>query len=232
MWVIVEGRSIVTYTIDEQLGFGKCANVFKASTSVGEVVAIRDQHSFLKSKEEDGFYIFSQYVSPQEAEEHYLMPAYQVIERTNGRMLSISKFYEGENAYQGLFEKLDSLEDWQLFFLRFAHDIAIAVTFLHEKGLRHGDVKMSNVVATKKQYILLDFQSVKPGRQEDFEEDWDKYAQAISFIGNRGQLRGYTSIEECAKKVKKIARDDNLSSGDKNTQIQTILTEFGVLNVG
>jgi serine/threonine-protein kinase len=148
------GQSVGPYRILEQLGQGGMATVYKAyHASLDRHIALKVLHPALK--DDDTFYLRFQREAQIVARLDHpnIVPIHDFAMETDEPYI-VMKLIEGQTLKQYLKRKHLSLEET----LRILPAIAEALTYAHNRGILHRDVKPSNVMLDKDETpYLTDF---------------------------------------------------------------------------
>jgi len=148
---IIVGESVGPYRLVEQLGQGGMATVFKAyHSTLDRYVAIKALHPAF-SQDPNFLTRFQREAQVVARLEHpNIVPIYDYAEH-EGRPYLVMKFIEGETLKARLKRSPIDLEEINLV----VESVGAALSYAHEKGILHRDVKPSNVLIAKDGRIYL-----------------------------------------------------------------------------
>ncbi|GIK54676.1 MAG: protein kinase [Chloroflexi bacterium] len=159
------GKTIGKYHIEEQLGRGGMAEVYKGyQESLDRYVAIKIMHTFLSS-EDDFLQRFKREARAMAALGHpNIVRVYDFDTYGKDSYYLVMEFIDGGTLKQKLEELAAAGESFPLEqSVKMIADVADALAYAHRRGMVHRDIKPANIMLRKEtgQAVLTDFGIVK-----------------------------------------------------------------------
>jgi serine/threonine protein kinase len=191
--VLVKDEKVVghhTYTVDQLVGSGAYAAVYRAADEMGRIVALKEYFPAVHPRDvqqlrilwEREKYVLTQ-VSP-----HPLMPTFYDAFEYNKQLYIAQEFIEGQTLQEIIYryKKLD--RDWML---KWAINLCDALTFLHERCIVHHDLKPANLKITPDGHlVVLDY-----GAAQYFGPQRDDVPEVFQTEGELYGTEGYLPPE-------------------------------------
>ena len=189
----VPGENVGPYRIIEQMGQGGMATVFKAyHAALDRYVAIKALHPAMM--EDPGFLARFQREARVVARLDHpnIVPIYDYAEH-GGRPYLVMKFIDGETLKARLARSPLSIEET----LRIVEAVGQALTYAHERGILHRDVKPSNALLSPDGNIYLaDFGLARIAEAGASTLSGDMLMGTPHYISPE-QARGESDLNEC-----------------------------------